>query len=133
MKNKIVHFEIPVDNVDRATKFYSEIFDWQIKKYDMPTGGEPYYMIYTVETDDKGMVKEKGGINGGLMKRKEPKQSFVNYVAVDDIDSMLSKIKEKGGRVCMEKTEIGKDMGWIAAFIDPEGNMMGLHEMAKKS
>lgn len=126
-KNPIVHFEIPADNVERAKKFYEELFGWEIKKFDYE--GEPYYMIKTVEANEKGMVKMPGSINGGMMKRQNPGQVFTNYIAVEDIDSMLVSIEEKGGEALMPKTEIGAGMGWIAMFKDSEGNVMGLHEV----
>jgi hypothetical protein len=133
--NPIVHFEIPVDDVERAKTFYEKLFGWKITKFDMSDDsymeGEPYYMIHTTETDDKGMVKKPGSINGGMMKRANPGQVFTNYIAVDSIDKKLKDITSHGGKVCMDKTEIGKDMGWIALFQDPEGNFMGLHEVPK--
>jgi len=134
-KNPIVHFEIPADDVERVSGFYTEVFGWNIEKFEMPkdssTEGEPYYMVRTAETDENGMVKTPGAINGGMMKRKDPRQPFMNYISVDDIDEMLPEITKKGGTIQMPKTEIGPGMGWIAAFQDTEGNLMGLHQMPK--
>ena len=53
----------------------------------------------------------------------------MNYIQADSIDEALSAVKENGGEVAMPKTEIAPGMGWIAAFKDTEGNLMGLHEM----
>ena len=129
MTNSIVHFEIPANDVSRAKEFYEKIFGWKIEKYQMP--GDEYWVVYTTEVDkDKRPVKP-GAINGGMMKRKNPGQSFMNYINVDSIEKMLKTIEANGGKVAMPKTEIGKGMGWIAAFIDSEGNIMGLHEMKK--
>ena len=117
MPNSIVHFEIPADDVKRAKKFYEKLFGWKIS--------DPWKMNYfMVETKDKG----KDGINGGLMARQNPGQPFMNYVAVDSIDAFSKKVVKAGGVVAMPKMEIGQGMGWIAAFKDTEGNMMGLHE-----
>lgn len=52
----------------------------------------------------------------------------MNYISVDSIDETLNNIKKNGGEILMPKTEIGPNMGWIACFKDPEGNMMGLHQ-----
>ena len=121
MPNSIVHFEIPADDVERAQKFYKQAFGWKIS--------DPWKMNYfLVETKKKG----EDGINGGLMHRKMPDQPFMNYVAVKSIDPFLKKVEAAGGMICMPRTEIGPDMGWIAAFKDTEGNMMGLHEAPKK-
>lgn len=136
MKNPIVHFEIPVDDVERAKTFYTTVFDWQIEKFDMPaegsTQGEPYYMVRTTEVGENNMPKTPGGINGGLMKRQQDGQPFMNYVSVTSIEETLKMITSNGGITLMPKMEIGANMGWIAVFKDTEGNMMGLHQMPKK-
>ena len=120
MPNSIVHFEIPADDVSRAKNFYEQAFGWKIS--------DPWNMNYfLVETKAKG----EEGINGGLMPRKHPGQPFMNYVGVDSIDASIEKVEKAGGVVALPKTEIGPGMGWIAAFKDTEGNIMGLHETAK--
>ncbi len=130
MKNSIVHFEIPADDVPRAKKFYETTFGWQIDKFDLPEG-EEYWVVRTTEVD-KNMIPTSPGINGGLMKKKDPRQPFMNYINVESIDVMCKTITFNGGIIIMPKVEIGKGMGWIAAFKDTEGNIMGLHEEAKK-
>jgi predicted enzyme related to lactoylglutathione lyase len=121
MPNAIVHFEIPADDVERAQKFYQQAFGWKIS--------DPWKMNYFfVETRKKG----EEGINGGLMQRKNPGQPFMNYIAVKSIDASLKTVVEAGGSICMPKTEIGTGMGWIAAFKDTEGNVMGFHEAPSK-
>ncbi|PIR74004.1 MAG: glyoxalase [Candidatus Magasanikbacteria bacterium CG10_big_fil_rev_8_21_14_0_10_47_10] len=133
MKDPIVHFEIPADDVDRAMNFYKNTFGWEFKKWDMPagssTGGDPYYGVFTTDVDEKQQPKKPGAINGGLMKRKMPNQPFMNYITAESISDKLESIEANGGEIVMPKTEIAAGMGWIAAFKDPEGNMMGLHEM----
>ena len=116
----IVHFEIPADDVARATAFYETTFGWTIKAYPMPPGEE----YYSVVTRKKG----EPGIDGGLMKRKDPGQPFTNYINVPSIDEMLQRVQANGGTVMMPKQEIGQNMGWIALFIDTEHNMIGLHQ-----
>lgn len=131
MKNSIVHFEIPADNIERAKKFYEKIFGWEIKEFPMPEG-EKYFSVITTEMDEKTkMPKTPGAINGGMMERKNSGQRFMNYINVESIDKMLKTIQANGGKICMEKQEISPNMGWIAVFQDTEGNMMGLHEAPK--
>jgi uncharacterized protein len=120
MPNSIVHFEIPADDVARAKKFYEKAFGWKIS--------DPWKINYfMVETKQKG----EDGINGGLMQRKNPGQPFMNYLSVGSIDAFCKKVVKAGGAVCMPKTEIAPGMGWIAAFQDTEGNIMGFHEAPK--
>ena len=59
------------------------------------------------------------------MQRKMPDQPFVNYLAVDSIETYCKKVEKAGGVVVLPKQEIGPNMGWIAAFKDTEGNIMG--------
>lgn len=136
MKNPIVHFEIPADDVLRAKDFYTKTFGWQIEKFDMPnessTGGEPYYMVRTTEIDENNMAKTPGAINGGMMKRANPGHVFTNYISVDSIDDMAKTIEKNGGTMMMPKTEIAEGMGWIAMFKDTEGNVVGLHELTSE-
>lgn len=67
--DKVVHFEIPVDDLDRAKKFYSSIFGWELQYYQF-AGGMTYTGVRTVPVDEKTyMPKEPGAINGGMMKR----------------------------------------------------------------
>ena len=66
------------------------------------------------------------------MQRKMPGQPFMNYINVPSIDESLTAIEKAGGKVAMPKTEIGSGMGWIAAFIDTEGNIMGFHQNPQK-
>src|SRR5258708_26177536 len=121
MPNSIVHFEIPANDVQRAKKFYEKALGWKIS--------DPWKMDYfLVETKQKG----EEGINGGLMQRKDPGQPFMNYLAVDSINASVKKVEAAGGVIALPKTEIAPGMGWIAAFKDTEGNIMGLHEHPKK-
>ena len=121
MPNAIMHFEIPADDVERAKQFYERVFGWKIEQYPMPPGQE-YWGVTAKDSNDQG-------INGGLMKRQMAGQPFTNYVTVDSIDVMIPVVQSNGGRVALPKQEIGGGMGWIAAFIDPEDNLIGLHQV----
>ncbi len=78
------------------------------------------------------MLKRAGGINGGIIKRQNPGQSFMNYISVDSIDEMSKTIVSNGGTIILPKQEIGKGVGSLAVFKDTEGNIMGLVQSAKK-
>jgi predicted enzyme related to lactoylglutathione lyase len=122
MAHAVVHFEIPADDVARATAFYEKTFGWKIKKFQMPPGAQEYYSVVT---------RKKGapGIDGGLMKRNMPGQPFTNYINVPSIDDMNQVVQANGGTIVLPKQEIGPNMGWISVFKDTEHNMIGLHQM----
>jgi predicted enzyme related to lactoylglutathione lyase len=121
MANAVVHFEIPADDVARATSFYEKTFGWKIKKFQTPPGSQEYYSVVT---------RKKGapGIDGGLMKRNMPGQPFTNYINVPSIDDMNQVVQANGGTIVLPKQEIGPNMGWISVFKDTENNMIGLHQ-----
>ena len=102
----IVHFEIPADDIERARKFYTDLFGWKIEKMANTTSnndsnltsaatGEPieYWIITT--TDDKG---NKAAIGGGIMKRQMPEHHITNYIGVDSVNEYSSKVEKLGGR-----------------------------------
>ncbi len=126
MATAIVHFEIEAGDVERAQKFYSAVFDWRFERY----GEMEYWGIYTGRGtgSDGGQV----GINGGLLPRKggEPVDgaavnAYVCTMEVDDIDSLLQKIKDASGQVVEGKTDVA-GMMWTAQCQDTEGNIFGL-------
>jgi predicted enzyme related to lactoylglutathione lyase len=121
MSGRVVHFEIPADDVDRARDFYRQAFGWNIQ----PMPEMDYTIVSTTETDESGMPKDPGAINGGMAKRDASFSTPVITVDVDDIDAALEKIGSLGGSTVTERTPVG-DMGWAAYFKDSEGNLMGL-------
>ena len=127
MKAKVSHFEIPAEDVGRAKKFYHDVFGFRID--DVPD--MDYSMIYTAETDDKGMLKEPGAINGGMMKRSPMVKHPVITIVVDNIDDALRRVKDSGGTVTVDKISVG-DFGISAYFEDPEGNIMGLYQSTRR-
>lgn len=125
--NKVVHFEIPVDNLDRAKKFYSSIFGWEIQ--DIPE--MDYTIVWTVKVDDQRMPIEKGAINGGFMKRGNHVRWPVLTLQVDSIDDTIKKVMESGGSLVEPKMSVG-NMGYAAYIKDSENNIIGLWESIAK-
>ena len=123
MSGKVVHFEVPFDDGDRARSFYKEAFGWQVM--EMPEMG--YTIVMTGPSDDSGPT-EAGFINGGMLSREQGATSGpVVVLDVENIDETLEKIGGLGGSTVVGKTPVG-DMGFAAYFTDPEGNVMGLWE-----
>jgi predicted enzyme related to lactoylglutathione lyase len=126
--DKVVHFEIPAENVKRAQKFYNTVFGWKIN--EMPE--LEYTILQTVEVDEKSMMpKEAGAINGGMMKRGTLVKSPVITIAVEDIDKAMKSIEKAGGKEHSKKMAI-QDMGFAAYFKDTEGNIIGLFQYSGK-
>ena len=121
--DKVVHFEIPVDDLERAQKFYKYVFGWKMDS--MP--GMEYIMIGTTPVDEKGMPKEIGAINGGMMKRLRPVAAPLITISVENIDDAMKNVKKMGGEMVRGKIQVG-DMGYAAYFKDTEGNIIGLWE-----
>lgn len=127
--DKVVHFEIPADDLARAKRFYSTVFGW--KTEDVP--GMEYAMAHTVAVDEKTrMPKEPGAINGGMMKRGAAVRAPVVTINVDDIDKAVQRVVKAGGKVVMEKQKV-MDMGWNAYVKDSEGNVIGVWQNARRS
>ena len=123
--DKVVHFEIPYDNKERAVKFYSEVFGWKTNEVpDMD-----YIMIHAAKTDKKNMVSEKGAINGGMFQRSNEAKTPLIVIGVASIDETVKKITASGGKLVMPKQPIPN--GSYARVADSEGNIIGLADSSK--
>lgn len=126
MPDKVVHFELPTDDLERAKRFYKETFGWSIHQ----DPGEGYALVSTVATDAQGRPKEPGAINGGMLRRTDPIRQIVITINVDSIDEAARRIERAGGKLIRKKQPVGP-IGFAAYFQDPEGNVVGLWENAK--
>ena len=123
--DSVVHFEIPAKDVKRAQSFYQKAFSWNIQQFP----GFEYYMISTTESDQNGMPKNPGAINGGMGKKAGPLKNTVVTIRVSDINTSLEKIGKLGGKTVQKKRPVG-NMGYTAYFEDTEGNVVGLWQDA---
>jgi predicted enzyme related to lactoylglutathione lyase len=119
----IVHFEIPASDPEKLSQFYTKLLGWQIQRMDM--GGMGYWVTMTVDTDEQGMPKTVGAINGGIYARQAPNQRPVNYANVENIDQYIEKAQSLGATVTVPKGAVPQ-MGWYAQLTDPDGNDFGL-------
>jgi predicted enzyme related to lactoylglutathione lyase len=124
MSGRVVHFEVPFDDGDRARGFYQGAFGWTM----MPMPGTNYTMVSTGPTTENVGPSEPGYIGGGLTERSELLQGPVITVDVDDIDAALAKVEQLGGKTVRPRQDIGGGMGFTAYFTDPEGNLVGLYQ-----
>ena len=125
--DSVVHFEIPAEDAKRAQSFYHHAFGWNVQKFP----GFEYYSIGTTESDQKGMPKSPGAINGGMGKKGGPLTNTVITIRVKEIDTALKKIVKLGGKTVQKKQPVG-EMGHTAYFQDTEGNVVGLWQDAGK-
>ena len=125
MTGRIVHFEVPYDDGERARAFYREAFGWNLM--EMPELN--YTMVSTGPVDERSMPAEPGFINGGMFQRTGELTRPMLTVDVPDIDAAWKTIESLGGERVGEKIPVG-DMGFAGYFKDPEGNILGLWQSA---
>jgi len=120
----VVHFEMPYENRDRMAKFYGTAFGWQTKLLGEDMG--KYVIATTTETGEAG-PKKPGAINGGFFEKKAdwPAQYPSVVIAVDDIKNTVKRVKDAGGKVLGDPTEI-PGVGQYVSFTDTEGNRVSL-------
>ena len=114
--SKIVHFEIPADDPQRAAAFYHDALGWEISRF----GEQPYWLVRAGDDAEPGA-------NGALVSRVDLHQSPIVIAGVADIDDVLSRVQQCGGEVAQGKLPV-PGMGWSAYIRDPEGNTIGLFQ-----
>lgn len=119
----ITHFDIPVDNPDRAQIFYEKVFGWNMKKVTNPVTGAELWMC---QTEDK--IGNKG-ITGGMMRRQSL-PAVTNQISVSSIEDYIDKIEHAGGKITVPKTEM-HNVGSFAMFLNSENNLFGFFEEGK--
>jgi uncharacterized protein len=119
--SRVVHFEIPAENPERAAAFYKKAFGWKIEKWPGPM---EYWMV---TTGPEGTP----GINGGLM-RKGNVTATTNTVDVESVDKAVDAVTSAGGKEIMPKTPI-PGVGYFAYCLDTEGNLFGVMETDKRA
>jgi len=118
---RVVHFEIHADDPDRAARFYTAAFGWEIVKWEGPA---EYHLVTTGPDSEPG-------INGGILKRQgaapggaDPVIAFVCTLDVPDIGAAEEAVAAAGGTQAMERTAV-PGVGWLSYFKDTEGNIFG--------
>jgi len=122
--NPVVHFEMPYDNRQRMAKFYESSFGWHTQMLGEDMGN--YVLATTTESGEDG-PKKPGAINGGFFPKKPdwPAQHPSVVIAVDDIKTAAEKVRDAGGKVLGEPTEI-PGVGHYVSFTDTEGNRVSM-------
>lgn len=116
---KVVHFEVPVDDADRARKFYTDVFGWTIQGW-----GDQEYWLVTAGGEDES------GADGALIGRGDIHAAPVIVIGVASVADTLAAASDAGAEVLMGKQEI-PGIGYSAYLRDTEGNTIGIFEPAE--
>lgn len=121
LKHAVSWIEIPVTDFDRAKKFYSTIYDFDMPEMQMG----PNRMGFLLH-DQQG-----GGIGGAIVQGEGYQPATVGSKVYlnggDNLDTVLNRVTGAGGKVILPKTEITPEFGYFAIFEDTEGNLVSLH------
>jgi uncharacterized protein len=121
--SRVVHFEIHAQDPDRAERFYTEVFGWDVQRY----GGPVDYRLLT--TGPEGTV----GINGAILKPPheaapadgQAVNAYVCTIGVESLEDVERRVPEAGGTQVVPRDEV-PGVGWLAYFKDTEGNIFGV-------
>ena len=122
--NPVVHFEMPAEDCERMSRFYTKAFGWQTQM--MGPEMSDYVVVTTTESDDGG-PKQRGAINGGFFPKKKdwPAQVPSVVIPVDDIQGSMKKVTDAGGKVLGDPMDI-PGVGRYVSFVDTEGNRVSM-------
>ena len=113
-------FEIPTQEMERAIKFYKHVFDTKLDRNKMGDFDMAWFP----------WNEEGKGAGGSLVHHESYTPSddgALIYFSSEDVNNELGRIEEAGGKILQEKTQISPDIGYMALFIDTEGNRIALH------
>ncbi|MEJ2194382.1 MAG: VOC family protein [Ignavibacteriaceae bacterium] len=119
MKNAVNWFEIPANDIDRAVKFYSTVLNTEFQQQEMMGTKMAFF---TNDTDGVG-----GSICSGEGYTPSAKGAKIYLNAGEDLSEPLSRVEAAGGKVVLPKTKITDEIGYMATFIDSEGNSVSFH------
>jgi predicted enzyme related to lactoylglutathione lyase len=109
-----IHFEIPVNDPEKAIAFYGSVFGWTFTRW----GAEEYWLVSTGP-------KEEPGIDGGLLRKRAPDHPQVNTVSVANLGDSMKAVEAAGGTIAVPKMPIA-GVGWLAYGRDLDGNIFGM-------
>lgn len=120
-QSRVTWFELPADDIERASKFYNDVFGWDMS--DMGAGSKA---ALTSPSDDNFTPTEVGSINGDISPRGQHFDRPLIVISVDNIDEQVELVKQSGGEIVLEPSRM-EEMGIIWSIIkDTEGNKVGM-------
>jgi uncharacterized protein len=128
MKNAISWFEIPTTDIDRAQKFYETIFGIKMMPMELPNIKMRMFPLDNPMDGVGGTLVDSGGFH----KPSATDGPLIYLNGNPDVQNVLDKVEAAGGKITVPKTEISPDYGFMAVFLDTEGNRIALHSVPEK-
>jgi predicted enzyme related to lactoylglutathione lyase len=113
---RVIHFEIPADDPQRAVKFYETAFGWKINSW----GGPMEYWLCSTGPESEP------GIHGAIGRRDANMPNTTNTLAVPDVEEYKKKVVQAGGKVVSPQTMTIPGVGYFVYCLDTEGNLFGI-------
>lgn len=120
--SRVIHFEIPAADPERASAFYQKVFGW---KFDKWAGPMEYWMV-TTGADGKPRI------NGGMLRKSGLVSVTTNTIDVESVDAAIATVMKAGGKLTMPKSPI-PGVGYFAYCEDTEGNVFGVMQADKNA
>ena len=114
MTRKIVHFEMPAQDDERATRFYGELFGWEWNTAEMGPG----FNYHMVQFDNES--------GGAVYRSPDDLRGPIVYFGSEDVAADVARVRELGGRA--EDKQPIPGVGWFARCTDTEGNPFSLFQ-----
>lgn len=124
MQNAISWFEIPTTELERATKFYETIFKLKLAPLDLEDIKMRMFPIENQTGVGGALV-----YSGGFHKPSSTDGPLIYLNGNPDLQNILDRVEDAGGKIMVPKTEISPEYGYMAVIIDTEGNRIGLHSI----
>lgn len=121
------YFDMTVHDVDKARRFFEQVFDWRFEK--LPSSDQ-YYRIQAGPSGERGINGGIGLVNQARISEGRPLTQI--SIPVPDLDAFIAKIKENGGYVVEARLAI-PGVGWYATCAEPGGLIFGLFEADPKA
>ena len=125
MNNAISWFEIPATDLPRAQKFYETIFGIRMIPMDMDNIKMRMFPLDDMNTQVGGAVVDSGGFH----KPSLTEGPLIYLNGNPDVQIIMNRVEAAGGKIMVPKTQISPDYGYMAVFVDTEGNRIGLHSI----
>ena len=119
MSNTIHWIEIPTNNIERAATFYNTVLDIDMKVKEA-MGMKTAFFPHTAETQTGGCLMQ------GPNYEPTDKGTIIYLNGGEDLQPALERVAKAGGKIILPKTSLGQN-GFMAHFLDTEGNKMGLY------